>query len=74
MTVKTTMIKTLAEDLLEKYNKDFTLDFENNKKKVGEFTDINSKKIRNRIAGRITHILKVRSKKAPLIRSDLDEI
>ncbi|HIH78623.1 MAG TPA: 30S ribosomal protein S17e [Halobacteria archaeon] len=74
MTVKTTMIKTLAEDLLEKYNKEFTLDFDNNKKKVGEFTDINSKTIRNMIAGRITRILKIRSKKAPLIRSEFDEV
>ncbi|BDC35495.1 MAG: 30S ribosomal protein S17e [Candidatus Methanoliparum thermophilum] len=74
MTVKTTMIKTLAEDLLERYNKEFTLDFENNKKKVEEFTDITSKKIRNMIAGRITRILRVRSKKAPLIRSEFNEV
>jgi len=74
MTVKTTMIKTLAKDLLEKYSKEFTLDFETNKKKVGELTDIDSKKIRNMIAGRITRILKVKSKKAPLIRSEFDEV
>jgi small subunit ribosomal protein S17e len=52
--IKPTYIKTLAKKLLAEVQ-DFTTDFEVNKKLVEEYTNVNSKGIRNRIAGYITH-------------------
>ena len=58
-------IKNIAYELLEKYPKEFKPDnFEHNKLKVAEFTDVKSKLIRNRIAGYVTRIL------APHIKRD----
>ncbi len=53
-TVKPTYIKKLAKQLLREVN-EFTDDFDVNKKIVDEHTNIESKGIRNRIAGYITH-------------------
>ncbi|MCW3135243.1 MAG: 30S ribosomal protein S17e [Methanophagales archaeon] len=53
-TVKPTYIKKLAKQLLKEVS-DFTDDFDVNKKIVEEYTNIESKGIRNRIAGYITH-------------------
>jgi small subunit ribosomal protein S17e len=53
-TVKPTYIKKLAKQLLREVP-DFTDDFDVNKKIVEEYTNIESKGIRNRIAGYITH-------------------
>lgn len=54
-------IKNLARKLLDRFPKRFNSDFENNKTMVDEFTDVTSKKIRNRTAGYITHLLKISS-------------
>ena len=53
-TVKPTYIKKLAKQLLKEVN-GFTDDFDVNKKIVEEYTNIESKGIRSRIAGYITH-------------------
>jgi len=51
-------IKNIAFTLLEKYPNEFKPDdFNHNKLKVGDLTDVKSKVIRNRIAGYITRIL-----------------
>ena len=47
-------IKRVAHELLERYPEKFTLDFDHNKKVVGEFTDCKYKGMRNRIAGYVT--------------------
>lgn len=61
-------IKNIAFDLLEKYPNQFIQgDFENNKKKVAELTDVKSKLIRNRIAGYITRILAYNKRKKSLV-------
>lgn len=52
--IKPTYIKSLAKQLLKKVP-DFTDDFDVNKKIVEEYTNVESKGIRNRIAGYITH-------------------
>ncbi|MCD6403455.1 MAG: 30S ribosomal protein S17e [Candidatus Aenigmarchaeota archaeon] len=56
--IKTTFIKNITEELLEKYGKHFTTDFEKNKQLLEKFVVIQSKKIRNQIAGYITEIMK----------------
>lgn len=56
--IRQTFIKTLARDLLEKYPNQFQTDnFQHNKEKVQELTNVRSNLLRNRIAGYITRIL-----------------
>lgn len=53
-TIKPTYIKKLAKQLLKDVQ-EFTDDFDVNKKLVVEYTNIESKGVRNRVAGYITH-------------------
>jgi len=52
--IKSTAIKTLARDLVKQYAEKFTEDFEKNKEVLDEVKPIQSKKIRNTVAGYIT--------------------
>lgn len=56
--IKTALIKRNTLELISRYKKDFTADFNQNKKLVSARTDVSSKKIRNSIAGYITRIIK----------------
>ncbi len=57
-------IKNIAHDLLDAYPKEFKKDdFQHNKFKVAELTDVKSIVSRNRIAGYITRILSPRQRK-----------
>jgi small subunit ribosomal protein S17e len=47
-------IKRTAIELLEKYPNEFNNDFQYNKKKVQQLTDVSTKIMRNRIAGYVT--------------------
>ena len=58
--IRTIPIKNVGEMLLEKFPDKFNDDFENNKNVILEVMSIESKKIRNRIAGYITHVIKSR--------------
>ncbi len=53
-TVKPAFIKRTAEELLEQYKDLFTGDFEHNKRVVQKILQLESKEVRNRIAGYIT--------------------
>jgi small subunit ribosomal protein S17e len=56
-------IKNIAFELLNKYPNEFIArDYQNNKKKVAELTDVKSKLLRNRIAGYITRRLSPRKR------------
>jgi len=52
-------IKNLAWELVERFPKRFNSDFENNKRMVDALTDVTSTKIRNRVAGYITHLVNI---------------
>ena len=52
--VKSIAIKTLAEDLIKEHGKRFSDDFEKNKEVLGEIKKIESKRVRNIVAGYIT--------------------
>ena len=52
-------IKRTAEKLIELHESKFTEDFDENKLKVEELVNLNSKTMRNRIAGYVTK--KIRS-------------
>ncbi len=54
MGIRPSYIKTLALQLLNEKGDQFTNDFEDNKPLVTQFTNVQSKVIRNRIAGYIT--------------------
>jgi len=59
--IKTQFIKRTSTDLMSKHSEKFTKDFEHNKTAVSQLTDVQSKKVRNVIAGYISRL--VRNKK-----------
>ncbi|WP_418281525.1 30S ribosomal protein S17e [Halorubrum sp. DTA98] len=54
MAIKPKYIKQLGKVLLERYPDSFNTDFETNKESVTALTTVESKGVRNRIAGYIT--------------------
>ena len=52
--IRPTYIKRVAIELVKQHPNEFTDDFEHNKKKVSELSDVGSIMMRNRIAGYIT--------------------
>ncbi|MXR42667.1 30S ribosomal protein S17e [Halobaculum sp. WSA2] len=54
MAIKPKYVKQLATLLLEQYPQSFNTDFETNKENVTKLTNVESKGVRNRIAGYIT--------------------
>jgi len=51
-------VKRLARKLVERFPDRFTTDFEHNKTMVDSFTTISSTKLRNRVAGYATRLLR----------------
>lgn len=58
MGVRTTTVKRSAIQIIEKYYSRLTLDFDTNKRICDEVAIIPSKRMRNKIAGYITHLMK----------------
>jgi small subunit ribosomal protein S17e len=58
MGVRTKTVKKSARVIIEKYYSRLTLDFHTNKRVTGEVAVIPSKRMRNKIAGFITHLMK----------------
>ncbi len=52
--IKSIAVKNLAREMIEEHGDKFTTDFEKNKKTVSAVRKIESKKIRNVVAGYIT--------------------
>lgn len=55
--IRQTYIKRIALELLRKHESLFTEDFQTNKQLVAELTDIDSKELRNRVAGYTTRLM-----------------
>ncbi|MEN2999274.1 MAG: 30S ribosomal protein S17e [Acidilobaceae archaeon] len=53
--VRSSLVKRTARKLLESYPDIFTGSFEHNKAVVGQLLELKSKKLRNQVAGYITH-------------------
>jgi small subunit ribosomal protein S17e len=53
-------VKNAARTLLAYYPDEFTADFETNKRLVEQYTDVKTKKVRNRIAGYLVRLVKIR--------------
>lgn len=58
MGVRTKTVKKSARVIIEKYYSRLTLDFHTNKRVTGEVAVIPSKRMRNKIAGFVTHLMK----------------
>ena len=56
--VRPVFIKKISKELMGKYSDIFCTDFEENKKLLEQFLILQSKVVRNRIAGYITHLAK----------------
>ncbi len=56
--VKTTRIKRLTNQIIERYPGKFSKDFNKNKEATDELLETESKKVRNVLAGYITHTMK----------------
>lgn len=52
--IRPTYIKRVSLELVDKYPEDFTADFQHNKEMVDELCDVESKEMRNKIAGYAT--------------------
>ncbi|MGD8546057.1 MAG: 30S ribosomal protein S17e [Candidatus Bathyarchaeota archaeon] len=51
-------VKRTAHELVDQFPDKFTKDFENNKEMVDALTNVSSRKLRNRVAGYITNLIK----------------
>lgn len=63
--VRTKTVKRASKVLIERYYPKLTLDFETNKRLTSEIAVIQSKRLRNKIAGYTTHLMK-RIQKGPV--------
>ena len=71
--IRTETIKRLANEVIEKYPKKFTTDFELNKRLLKEVAIVPSKTLRNKIAGYITRLCVIEREDAKPVDFD-DEI
>ena len=58
--VRTILIKKVSKELINKYPDVFTIDFEENKKLLDKYLEIDSKHLRNRISGYLVNLLKIK--------------
>ncbi len=65
------MIKRISNELVDRYEKSFTIDFEQNKQFLKEIGLDVSKKLRNKIAGYVTTLMKIEL--APLKKEELEQ-
>jgi len=63
--VRTELVKRISKELVDKYPRSFSQEFEQNKQFLREIGLDVSKKLRNRIAGYISGIIRIRQRSAP---------
>jgi small subunit ribosomal protein S17e len=67
-------VKKLSTELLNKYPNKFNIDFQQNKKVIGEIAKVRSKELRNQIAGYIaSYINKQAKEQNKKIEEDVDQ-
>jgi len=58
--IKTKLVKRFTLDMYSKHAADFKPDFEENKVLVGKYLEVDSRKLRNVIAGYVTRLVRAR--------------
>jgi len=66
--VRIKIVKRVARKLLELYPDAFTEDFQHNKQIVSIAANVASKKLRNQIAGYVTHLVKLRRRQLKAVK------
>jgi small subunit ribosomal protein S17e len=61
--VRIEVVKKVARELVSKFPDTFNTDYYDNKRKVMQFIDVESKRLRNRIAGYITSLKRIEEKR-----------
>ena len=56
--VRSERVKRISRELVNRFPDKFTTDFQSNKEVLESVADIRSKKLRNRIAGYVTRLLR----------------
>jgi small subunit ribosomal protein S17e len=59
--IKTKQVKRITFELIEQHGEKFKTDYESNKVLVSQITNVQSKKLRNTIAGYLTRLTKVQN-------------
>ena len=57
--VRTEMVKRISQELVDRYERSFTIDFEQNKQFLNDIELDVSKKLRNMIAGYVTRLMRI---------------
>ena len=69
--IRTTLIKRIGNEYVDKFYEQLSTDFKVNKPKLDELAEIQTKRLRNMIAGYVTHLMKI--KKAEQIKLGLEK-
>ena len=72
--IKTMLIKRVASKLFKTYPDRFNTKFEDNKLIVGELDQLDSKKMRNVIAGYVTRLVKQKKKEEAMLLKDSQKL
>jgi small subunit ribosomal protein S17e len=67
--IKTTFVKNIGKELMEKHPESFSGSFEDNKKALAPFISFTSRKMRNLVAGYITSVKNVK----PFVQRSITE-
>lgn len=67
--IKTTFVKNIAKELMEKHPESFSGSFEDNKKALAPFVSFTSRKMKNLVAGYITSVKNVK----PFVQRSITE-
>lgn len=60
--VRTILIKNVSKELINKYPNVFTTNFEQNKKLLDKYLEVDSKHLRNRISGYVVNLMKIKAR------------
>jgi len=71
--VRPISIKRAAREFVERYEDKLSIDFDENKQVVNELMETGSKRIRNRAAGYVTRLMRIKSNLAERSVLDLPE-
>jgi small subunit ribosomal protein S17e len=59
--IRTSFVKRISKELIERYEDKFSTDFDENKMTVEELSSVSTKHLRNKIAGYVTRLVRQKS-------------